>query len=120
MSSKPPDWFGIDYFALLVQYCQIAARHKKLVLVVNELDGQVPAELVEQKYIYAAATKLEERILRHARAAAVLAARLRLSVQAAVDRRSRMLERKAPAIARSLACGWASRLPTGVTLSPRA
>jgi hypothetical protein len=34
-----------------VQYCQIAARHKKLVLVVNELDGQVPAELVEQKYI---------------------------------------------------------------------
>ncbi len=88
-----------------MRYCQIAARHKKLVLVLNELDGQVPADFVEQKYIYAAATELEERILKHARMAAGLAARLRLSVQAAVDRRSRMLEEKAPAVARSLACG---------------
>jgi hypothetical protein len=55
---------------------------KKLVLVVNELDGQVHAELVEQKYTYAAVTELEDRILRHARTAAVLTARLRLSVQA--------------------------------------
>jgi hypothetical protein len=85
------------------------------------MDRQVPADLLEQKYIHAVETELKDRILRHVRTAAVLAARLRSSVQAAVDRRSRRLEEKAPAVARSLACGWASRLLTGgVTLSPRA
>ena len=69
-------------------------------MALNELDNQTHADFLEQKYIYAAATELEDRILRHAGTAAVLAARLRLSVQAAVDRRSRMLERKAPAVAR--------------------
>jgi hypothetical protein len=64
------------------------------------MDKQVSADLLGQKYIHAVATELEDRILRHARTAAVLAVRLRLSVQAAVDRRSRRLEEKAPAVAR--------------------
>src|SRR5687768_5955275 len=67
VSSKPADWFDAGSYALLVEYCQITARHKKLVQELNELDGQKPTDPLERQILRTATGDLEERILKHAR-----------------------------------------------------
>ena len=91
IASKTADWFDAGSLALLKQYCQIAARTERLVQRLNELDRKKPANIQQQMLIDVQATKLEERIHKHAMSSGSLAARLRLSVQAAVDWHSRKL-----------------------------
>ena len=81
---------------LLEQYCQHVARQRVLVEQLNELDRQEPANIQERMLRDTQATKLEERLHKHAMTSGSLAARLRLSIQHTIDRRSGMLDERAP------------------------
>jgi hypothetical protein len=96
VSSKPADWFDPGSYALLAEYCQITARHKKLAQELEELDRQKPTDPLERQLLRNAVGELEDRILKHARTSGSLAARLRLAVQNTIDRRSGILTEKPP------------------------
>lgn len=81
--SKPADWFDAGSLLLLARYCVGMNQAEKL----EEILRATPTE---------DAKRLETRVITLYGSLVTLATKLRLSVQAAVDRRSRILDEKGP------------------------
>lgn len=81
VAAKPLGWFDAGSLPLLETYCVTLARLRELHALLAETP---PGEK--------GAAFLEQRIMGLNGSCAMLATKLRLSVQAAVDRRSRMLD----------------------------
>ena len=85
VASKPLGWFDAGSLLLLETYCATFARLRDLLAL---LDETPPNEK--------GAAYLEQRIMGLNGSCATLATKLRLTVQGAVDRKSRMLDEKGP------------------------
>lgn len=85
VASKPLDWFDAGAQILLEAYCESAVHHRALTRKITALRRGRGAENWEKL------KPLEKRAASARRDLATLATKLRLSVQANVDRHSRML-----------------------------
>lgn len=85
MAAKPLGWFDPGSLLLLETYCATFARLRELLAL---LDETPPGEK--------GAAYLEQRIMGLNGSCATLATKLRLTVQSAVDRKSRMLDEVGP------------------------
>lgn len=85
VSEKPLGWFDAGSLPLLAQYCAMLVRARQLAERLSVVD---PAEKGAQA--------LEVRLMGVNGSCLSLATKLRLSVQAGVDRRSRMLDESGP------------------------
>lgn len=85
VAAKPSGWFDAGNLPLLGQYCATLAQAQKVAQQLAVAEDGV-------KSIYG----LEMRLMGLNGSCATLATKLRLSVQGAVDRKSRMLEKSGP------------------------
>jgi hypothetical protein len=86
--SKSADWFNKGSFPILAQYCHICANQAELILQRNGLNVLKPVDVLERTALSNARIRLNKSIIDHANAAGTLATKLRLTVQAIVDRKS--------------------------------
>ena len=86
VNSKPADWFSPGSLPLLEMYVELTVLNWNLVARL----GSLPSTAENDRL----ATKLENRIHKFAAALVALATKLRLTVQASVDRHSRMLDER--------------------------
>jgi hypothetical protein len=94
LACKPADWFDEGSLPLLVQYCDLVAEQAKLVLRRDELDVLKPVGVTERTELIQARLAVNRAIREHAATSAILAAKLRLTVQNTIDRRSGVLTEK--------------------------
>lgn len=85
VADKPLGWFDAGSLPLLAQYCASLVRARQLA---EQLEAVLPADKGAQA--------LEVRLMGLNGSCATLATKLRLAVQSAVDRKSRMLDESGP------------------------
>ncbi len=85
VAAKPADWFDAGALPLLRQYCVTAAQAEAVDVVLSAADPADPLT-----------GEIEKRLVKLNGSCTTLATKLRLSVQAAVDRRSGMLGERGP------------------------
>jgi hypothetical protein len=96
LASKPCDWFEEGNLPILAQYCDLVAEQAKMVLHRNELDVLKPIDVTERTELIQARINQNRAIRETAATSAILAAKLRLTVQNTIDRKSRILDEKQP------------------------
>jgi hypothetical protein len=96
LTSKPSDWFDEGNLPILAQYCDLVAEQAKMVLQRNELDQLKPFGVVERTELIQARIAQNRAIRETAATAAILAAKLRLTVQNVISSKSRILDEKQP------------------------
>jgi hypothetical protein len=79
--SKPLDWFSAGSLLLLARYCEVMARAAQVSALVAQLPADADTAAAAEKRLVALNTN-----------AAVLATKLRLTVQDAVNRKDRKLD----------------------------
>jgi phage terminase small subunit len=94
LSVKPADWFDEGNLPILAQYCDLVAEQAKMVLRRDELDQLKPIGVTERTELIQARLAVNRAIREHAATSAILAAKLRLTVQNTIDRRSGVLTEK--------------------------
>lgn len=89
---KPADWWNSAALELLAQFCEMSVTQTMLVAKRRAIDSlqfeSVEAEFEAQKL----AISLEKRCHKYAATLSTLATKLRLSVQAGVDRKSGLID----------------------------
>jgi hypothetical protein len=96
IACKPADWFDDGNLPILAGYCDATVERDKMVLRRTELEAVKPAGLMDRIELNKALIDINRSILDHASKAAILAAKLRLTVQNTIDRRSGVLGEKQP------------------------
>ena len=96
VESKPADWFEEGSLPLLAQYCDLVAEQAKLILRRNKLDQLKPTNLLDRTELIKVRLDVNKGIREFALASTTAAAKLRLTVQNTIDRKSRILDEKAP------------------------
>jgi hypothetical protein len=88
VSAKPVDWWNPGALALLAQFCELSASQELLIIKLRSLNEQEFLDPDEEDEADVLSARLEKRIIRLSTTLATLATKLRLSVQAGVDRKS--------------------------------
>lgn len=92
LASKPADWFAPGSLILLQQYCELAVHQQNLIQQLTAMHLENPERFEEQMNVILQQTELEKRVHRYAATLSMLATKLRLSVQANIDRRSGQMD----------------------------
>jgi hypothetical protein len=96
LSSKPANWFDEGSLPLLAQYCDLVAEQAEMVLRRRGLDQLKPVDGLERSELLKARVAINQSIRGYAATSTTLATKLRLTVQNTIDRRSGILDEKAP------------------------
>jgi hypothetical protein len=96
LRNKPADYFDADPLPLLAQYCDALAEHAKLVQQRNEMNLLKAVRLLQKTALVHARARLNRAIIDQSNSCGTLATKLRLTVQAVVDRKSGILNEHPP------------------------